>query len=305
MMELANLSKLQSFPASQQNATIVAVFARPKNDFRGNATVVQVKLTTSTGGTFKAAVHHGKKVSTVLLNINEKIGPALKGLQVTEQAVIDNFLNELDGTENKVHSKVPLYQYIAKLVGTSKVVLPVPAFNVINGGSHAGYKLAMQEFMILSLGAKDFREAMQMGSKIYDYLKAEIKERYGLDATAVDDEKGFASNIQDCKKALDLLNTSVFWPVTLVDQIGTITESIEAAKLSRENGWSVMVSDRSGKTEDTFIADLVVGLSTEQIKTGAPCRSKRKAKYNQILLIEEELGNKAVYDGEKFRNPLA
>ncbi|KAI6186823.1 2-phospho-D-glycerate hydro-lyase [Aphelenchoides besseyi] len=275
MMELANLSKLQSFPASQQNATIVAVFARPKNDFRGNATVVQVKLTTSTGKFENLGANAILAVSTTVC----KAGA--------------------------VHSKVPLYQYIAKLVGTSKVVLPVPAFNVINGGSHAGYKLAMQEFMILSLGAKDFREAMQMGSKIYDYLKAEIKERYGLDATAVDDEKGFASNIQDCKKALDLLNTSVFWPVTLVDQIGTITESIEAAKLSRENGWSVMVSDRSGKTEDTFIADLVVGLSTEQIKTGAPCRSKRKAKYNQILLIEEELGNKAVYDGEKFRNPLA
>jgi enolase len=90
-----------------------------------------------------------------------------------------------------------------------------------------------------------------------------------------------------------------------VNQIGSVTESIEAANLSRKNGWGVMVSHRSGETEDTFIADLVVGLSTGQIKTGAPCRSERLAKYNQILRIEEELGADAVYAGEKFRNPLA
>jgi len=90
-----------------------------------------------------------------------------------------------------------------------------------------------------------------------------------------------------------------------VNQIGSVTESINAAKLSNDNGWGVMVSHRSGETEDTFIADLVVGLSTGQIKTGAPCRSERLAKYNQILRIEEELGANAVYAGEKFRNPLA
>ncbi|KAI6179250.1 2-phospho-D-glycerate hydro-lyase [Aphelenchoides besseyi] len=433
--------------------SIVRVFARQIYDSRGNPTV-EVDLTTNTG-VFRAAVpsgastgihealelrdkdkavHHGKGVLTAVSNINEKIGPALvaKGLQVTEQAAIDKFMIELDGTENKanlganailgvsmavckagaVHSKVPLYQYIAKLAGTPKVVLPVPAFNVINGGSHAGNKLAMQEFMILPVGAKDFREAMRMGSEIYHYLKAEIKKRYGLDATAVGDEGGFAPNIQDNKEALDLLNTSISlagytgkvtigmdvaasefykdgkydldfkneksdpskwidgdqlgdlyksfikdYPVVSIEdafdqddwdnwskllastsiqlvgddltvtnpkrirqaiekkscnclllkvnQIGTITESIEAAKLSRENGWGVMVSHRSGETEDTFIADLVVGLSTGQIKTGAPCRSERLAKYNQILRIEEELGNEAVYAGEKFRNPLA
>jgi enolase len=90
-----------------------------------------------------------------------------------------------------------------------------------------------------------------------------------------------------------------------VNQIGSVTESIRAALLSRKNGWGIMVSHRSGETEDTFIADLVVGLATGQIKTGAPCRSERLAKYNQILRIEEELGSNAVYAGKNFRNPHA
>ena len=88
-----------------------------------------------------------------------------------------------------------------------------------------------------------------------------------------------------------------------VNQIGSLTESIEACKLSQDAGWGVMVSHRSGETEDNFIADLVVGLGTGQIKTGAPCRSERLAKYNQLLRIEEELGKNSVYAGEKFRNP--
>uniref|UniRef100_A0AC34R6K1 Phosphopyruvate hydratase n=1 Tax=Panagrolaimus sp. JU765 TaxID=591449 RepID=A0AC34R6K1_9BILA len=379
-------------------------------------------------------VHLGKGVLTAVANINDKIAPALiaKNLDVTEQTAIDKFMLELDGTENKsnlganailgvslavakagaVHKGVPLYKYLAQLAGIDKVVLPVPAFNVINGGSHAGNKLAMQEFMILPVGAKSFREAMQMGSEVYHHLKAEIKKRYGLDATAVGDEGGFAPNIQDNKEGLDLLNTAIAkagytgkisigmdvaasefykdgkydldfknpasdsskwltgdqlaelyqsfikeypvvsiedafdqddwenWvklhkntPIQLVgddltvtnpkriamaveknacnclllkvNQIGSVTESIEAAKLSRKSGWGVMVSHRSGETEDTFIADLVVGLATGQIKTGAPCRSERLAKYNQLLRIEEELGADAVYAGEKFRNPQA
>lgn len=382
------------------------------------------------------AVHHGKGVLKAVANINDKIGPAIvaKNFCPTQQADIDKFMIALDGTENKsnlganailgvslavckagaVHKGMPLYKYIAELAGISKVVLPVPAFNVINGGSHAGNKLAMQEFMILPVGAKSFKEAMRMGSEIYHHLKAEIKKRYGLDATAVGDEGGFAPNIQDNKEGLDLLNTAIalagytgkvsigmdvaasefyhadekkydldfknphsdknLWktgeqmeelyqsfikeyPVVSIEdafdqddwenwqkfhanthiqlvgddltvtnpkrikmaiekkacnclllkvnQIGSVTESIEAAKLSRSNGWGVMVSHRSGETEDTFIADLVVGLATGQIKTGAPCRSERLAKYNQLLRIEEELGSNAVYAGEKFRNPQA
>merc|ERR1712108_131376 len=90
-----------------------------------------------------------------------------------------------------------------------------------------------------------------------------------------------------------------------VNQIGSVTESIEAVRMSKQAGWGVMTSHRSGETEDTFIADLAVGLSTGQIKTGAPCRSERTAKYNQLLRIEEELGDKAYYAGDKFRTPLA
>ncbi|VDN53793.1 unnamed protein product [Dracunculus medinensis] len=426
------------------------IHARQIYDSRGNPTV-EVDLSTEKG-VFRAAVpsgastgvhealelrdldknvHHGKGVLRAVANINAKIGPAIvsKNFCPTQQAEIDKFMLELDGTENKsnlganailgvslavakagaVHKGMPLYRYIAELAGVSQVVLPVPAFNVINGGSHAGNKLAMQEFMLLPVGAKSFSEAMRMGSEIYHCLKAEIKKRYGLDATAVGDEGGFAPNIQDNREGLDLLNTSIalagytgkvsigmdvaasefykydldfknpnsdksLWktgdemaelyqsfireyPVVSIEdafdqddwtnwtklkantniqlvgddltvtnpkrimkaieekacnclllkvnQIGSVTESIEAAKLSRSNGWGVMVSHRSGETEDTFIADLVVGLATGQIKTGAPCRSERLAKYNQLLRIEEELGAAAVYAGEKFRNPQA
>lgn len=88
-----------------------------------------------------------------------------------------------------------------------------------------------------------------------------------------------------------------------VNQIGTLTESIEAAQLSQKQGWGVMVSHRSGETEDSFIADLVVGLGTGEIKSGAPCRSDRLAKYNQIIRIEEELGSNSVYAGKSFRDP--
>jgi len=270
----------------------------------------------------------------------------------------------------------------------------------------------MQEFMLLPIGASTFKEAMRMGSEIYHHLKNEIKKKYGLDATAVGDEGGFAPNILDSNHALDLLVSSIEkagytgkiiigmdvaasefykkeqnkydldfknensdknawltgdqladlyhsmiakYPVKSIEdgfdqddwdnwvkfnanadiqlvgddltvtnpkriqtaiekkacnclllkvnQIGSVTESINACKLSRANGWGVMVSHRSGETEDTFIADLVVGLATGQIKTGAPCRSERLAKYNQILRIEEELGNNAVFAGEKYRNP--
>ena len=293
-----------------------------------------------------------------------------------------------------------------------QVVMPVPAFNVINGGSHAGNKLAMQEFMILPTGASSFKEAMQIGAEVYHTLKGVIKKKYGLDATAVGDEGGFAPNIQDNNEGLNMLieaikkagyegkvelgmdvaaseffqegkynldfksvspdQTKIISPTQLsdlysefikdypmvsiedafdqdawddwsafmtktggkiqlvgddltvtnptriqtaidkkacnclllkVNQIGSVTESITAANLAMDNGWGVMVSHRSGETEDTFIADLVVGLATGQIKTGAPCRSERLAKYNQLLRIEEELGDKAVYAGKNFKNP--
>jgi len=290
----------------------------------------------------------------------------------------------------------------------------VPAFNVINGGSHAGNKLAMQEFMILPTGAASFSEAMRMGSEVYHTLKKIITEKYGQDAANVGDEGGFAPNIQNNTEGLELLRAAIDkagytgvihlgmdvaasefyqngkynldfknepsredqildpaqmvalyqsfidnFPIVSIEdpfdqddwatyatlngavgqniqivgddllvtnptriqtgidkkacnalllkvnQIGTVSESIRACLLARSAGWGVMVSHRSGETEDTFIADLVVGLRTGQIKTGAPCRSERTAKYNQLLRIEEELGDKARYAGKHFRNPSA
>jgi len=291
--------------------------------------------------------------------------------------------------------------------------LPVPAFNVINGGSHAGNKLAMQEFMILPVGAESFTEAMRIGAEVYHNLKSVIQKKYGQDATNVGDEGGFAPNIQNNKEGLELIKEAVAkagytdkikigmdvaasefrtedgkydldfktknndgahkitpdelanlykeftkeFPIVSIEdcfdqddweawtkftadiggeiqivgddltvtnpkrietavekkacnclllkvnQIGSVTEAINACNLAQKNGWGVMVSHRSGETEDSTIADLVVGLRTGQIKTGAPCRSERLAKYNQILRIEEELGKKGTYAGQNFRHP--
>ncbi|KAK9760858.1 phosphopyruvate hydratase [Basidiobolus ranarum] len=377
----------------------------------------------------------GKSVFKAVENVKKVIAPALikENINITDQEAIDEFMIKLDGTKNKAklganailgvslaaayagaaEKGIPLYAHISDLSGAKKpFVLPVPSFNVLNGGSHAGNKLAMQEFMILPTGAKSFTEAMKMGSEVYHALKSVIKSKYGQDATNVGDEGGFAPNIQDNKEGLELLKTAIekagytgkvkigmdvaasefykenkydldfksansdkskwlsgeklaslykefaddygiisiedpfdqddweAWShltaqvgkntqivgddltvtnperiqtaiekkacnglLLKVNQIGTVTESIRASNLARKDGWGVMVSHRSGETEDTFIADLVVGLRVGQIKTGAPCRSERLAKYNQILRIEEELGDKAIYAGENFRHP--
>uniref|UniRef100_A0A8C9ABP9 Beta-enolase n=1 Tax=Prolemur simus TaxID=1328070 RepID=A0A8C9ABP9_PROSS len=369
----------------------------------------------------------GKGVLKAVEHINKTLGPALleKKLSVVDQEKVDKFMIGLDGTENKskfganailgvslavckagaAEKGVPLYRHIADLAGNPDLILPVPAFNVINGGSHAGNKLAMQEFMILPVGANSFKEAMRIGAEVYHHLKGVIKSKYGKDATNVGDEGGFAPNILENNEALELLKTAIqaagypdkvvigmdvaasefyrngkydldfkspddparvparlpcncLTPISLfrpdpfdqddwatwtsflsgvdiqivgddltvtnpkriaqavekkacnclllkVNQIGSVTESIQACKLAQSNGWGVMVSHRSGETEDTFIADLVVGLCTGQIKTGAPCRSERLAKYNQLMRIEEALGDKAIFAGRKFRNPKA
>jgi len=377
--------------------------------------------------------HLGKSVNQAVKNINEVIAPALlkENLSVLDQEKIDRFMLALDGTKNKsklganailgvsiavckagaAAKGVPLYRHIADLAGHKDIIMPVPAFNVINGGSHAGNKLAMQEFMLLPTGATNFREAMKMGSEIYHTLKGVIKAKYGLDACNVGDEGGFAPNIQDNMEGLELLKVAIEkagytgkvqigmdvaasefyengnynldfkskepnpalvvnsdqltqiyqdmiknypvvsiedafdqddWPawskfltqtgiqlvgddltvtnteriktaiekkacnclLLKVNQIGSVTESIESCKLAQSSGWGVMVSHRSGETEDSFIGDLVVGLGTGQIKTGAPCRSERLAKYNQMLRIEEELGASAKFAGVNFRKPL-
>jgi len=381
----------------------------------------------------KADTWHGKGVTKAVNNVNNIIAPELvkNCVDPTEQEKIDEMMLKLDGTENKnslganailgvsmavckagaAHKGVPLYRHIADLAGVKDVVMPVPALNVINGGSHAGNKLAMQEFMVLPTGATCFSEAMRMGSELYHHLKGIIKKKYGLDATAVGDEGGFAPNFQNNGEALELLVEAIKksgyegkiqigmdiaaaeffkngkydldfknpeskeadwissdelgemykgfikdYPVVSIEdpfdqddwegytkltseteiqivgddllvtnpkriqtaidkkacnalllkvnQIGSVTESIRAHQMAKAQGWGTMVSHRSGETEDCFIADLVVGLGTGQIKTGAPCRSERLAKYNQLLRIEEELGSGAKFAGVNFRQPL-
>jgi len=376
----------------------------------------------------------GKGVTKAVANIKDEIAPALLGMDPTQQAAIDKAMIDLDGTAGGFKKRlganailgvsmavcragaaaagVPLYKHINGLAGSPKMLLPVPSFNVINGGSHAGNKLAMQEFMILPVGATTFTEAMKMGAEVYQTLKGVIKKKYGLDATSVGDEGGFAPNIQDNSEGLQLLLEAIekagytgkikigmdvaaseflkngkydldfkneasdpsthlsgdellamykefytkfhicsiedgfdeddwenFTKMTTdmgsdvqivgddllvtnpdriktamekkaanalllkVNQIGSISEAIQANNMCREAGWGVMVSHRSGETEDSFIADLVVGLGTGEIKTGAPCRSERLAKYNQLLRIEEEMGADAVYAADNYRTP--
>ncbi|KAB7499751.1 Enolase [Armadillidium nasatum] len=176
-------------------------------------------------------LYHGKSVFNAVKNVNDVIGPELikSGLKVTEQTQVDEFMIKLDGTENKsklganailgvslavckagaAELGIPLYRHLANLAGYPDVILPVPAFNVINGGSHAGNKLAMQEFMILPTGASSFTEAMRMGSETYHHLKSVIKGRFGLDATAVGDEGGFAPNILNNRDALVLIQEAI------------------------------------------------------------------------------------------------
>ncbi|KAI6697939.1 hypothetical protein NL676_018058 [Syzygium grande] len=343
-------------------------------------------------------------VSQAVECINTIIGPGLVGKDPTEQAAIDNLVQQLNGTVNE-------QKHIANLAGNSRLVLPVPAFNVINGGSHAGNKFAMQEFMILPVGASSFKEAMRMCVEVYHQLKAVIKKKYGQAAAKVHDTGRF---IKENEEGLELLKEAIenadytdknndgsqkipgdalcnvyksfagdyaivsiegpFYQDDLehyarmtdeigehvqivggdplgtnlvrlekaiyekicnalllkVDQIGSVTETIEAVKMSKVAGWGVMASCgslgqqrsiantflpkvacfgecaklRIGETEDAFIADLSVGLATGQIKTGAPRRSERRAIYNRLLQIEKELGAEAVYAGADFRKPV-
>ncbi|GAB1291274.1 Gamma-enolase [Apodemus speciosus] len=383
----------------------------------------------------------GKGVLKAVDHINSRIAPALisSGLSVVEQEKLDNLMLELDGTENKskfganailgvslavckagaAEKDLPLYRHIAQLAGNSDLILPVPAFNVINGGSHAGNKLAMQEFMILPVGAESFRDAMRLGAEVYTHSRGSsrtsmartpltwgmkvalppiswrtakglelgptqpsvtcpanllltigphwtaenfalelVKEaidkagytekmvigmdvaasefyrdgKYDLDFKSPADPSRYITgdqlgalyqdfvrnypvvSIEDPFDQDDWAAWSKFTAnvgiqivgddltvtnpkrieraveekacnclLLKVNQIGSVTEAIQACKLAQENGWGVMVSHRSGETEDTFIADLVVGLCTGQIKTGAPCRSERLAKYNQLM----------------------
>ncbi|CAE7750664.1 ENO, partial [Symbiodinium sp. CCMP2456] len=179
----------------------------------------------------------GKGVLKAVANINDIIAPKLIGMKVTEQATLDKLMVEqLDGSKNEwgwsksklganailavsmaicragaAAMQVPLYQYIAMLAGkpTDRFVMPVPSFNVINGGSHAGNRLACQEFMILPTGASSFKNAMEIGAEVYHTLKSVIKKKYGQDACNVGDEGGFAPNVQDNNEALNVLMEAI------------------------------------------------------------------------------------------------
>jgi len=379
----------------------------------------------------------GKGVTKAVESVNGALATALSGMSVLEQEALDAKMRELDGTPNKgklganailgvsiaaakaaAEGKgVSLYRHLAALAGNDgPMVLPVPCFNVVNGGSHAGNKLAFQEYFIIPVGADTFKEAMRIGTECYHTLKGIIKKKFGGDATLIGDEGGFAPPCdarggvelvmeaiekagykdkcsigmdvaasefkvegQDCydlgtwypegqkdDPALKMTGAQLadfyvglckdFPIITIedpfdqddwaawtaftekigaetqvvgddltvtnvtrvkkaiedkacnalllkVNQIGSLTESIDAVKLCKKSGWGVMCSHRSGETEDTTIADLAVGLCTGQIKTGAPCRSERNAKYNQLMRIEEELGSAAVYAGKTWRKP--
>jgi len=435
-------------PSSLDMSAISKVKAREILDSRGNPTV-EVEITTD-DGLFRASVpsgastgayeacelrdggdrYLGKGVLKAVENVDKILGPAVIGMDPTDQNAVDKVMLDIDGTPNKNNmganailgislavSKagaaakgVPLYAHYADLAGNKeeKYTMPVPCFNVINGGSHAGNKLAFQEYFVIPTGATDFKEAMQIGCEVYHTLGKIIKSKFGGDATLIGDEGGFAppcDNREGCELIMEAVKKAGYdgkcsigldvaasefkvkdedaydldfkydgnvisgdalgelyqslaadYPIVTVEdpfdeddwtnwgkftekngeafqvvgddltvtniekikravdekactclllkvnQIGSITESIAAVTMAKKAGWGVMTSHRSGETEDTYIADLAVGLCTGQIKTGAPCRSERLAKYNQLLRIEEELGaENTIYPGSDFR----
>ena len=416
-------------------AAIEAVTAREILDSRGNPTV-EVDVLLEDGTVSRAAVpsgastgafeayelrdgnkkrYMGKGVQKAVAAVIDVLGPAIEGFDASEQRAIDDALRAADGTENKQKlganailgvslavakaaaesSDLPLFQYVG---GAMAHVLPVPMMNVINGGAHADTAVDIQEFMILPIGAKSFREALQMGTETYHALKAELKKA-GMQ-TGLGDEGGFAPELSSNRAALDFLMSAIaqagFTPgsdialgldvaatemfdggsysfegakrdsafmadyyadlvasyplVTIedpldendwdgwvaltqqigekvqlvgddlfvtnptrlatgiergaansllvkVNQIGTLSETMDAVALAHTSGYTAVLSHRSGETEDTTIADLAVATNCGQIKTGAPARSERVAKYNQLLRIEEELDSAARYAG--------
>ena len=416
-------------------AAIEAVTAREILDSRGNPTV-EVDVLLEDGTVSRAAVpsgastgafeayelrdgnkkrYMGKGVQKAVAAVIDVLGPAIEGFDASEQRAIDDALRAADGTENKQKlganailgvslavakaaaesADLPLFQYVG---GAMAHVLPVPMMNVINGGAHADTAVDIQEFMILPIGAKSFREALQMGTETYHALKAELKKA-GMQ-TGLGDEGGFAPELSSNRAALDFLMSAIaqagFTPgsdialgldvaatemfdggsysfegakrdsafmadyyadlvasyplVTIedpldendwdgwvaltgqigekvqlvgddlfvtnptrlatgiergaansllvkVNQIGTLSETMDAVALAHTSGYTAVLSHRSGETEDTTIADLAVATNCGQIKTGAPARSERVAKYNQLLRIEEELDSAARYAG--------
>lgn len=419
-------------------SSIIEVFGREVLDSRGNPTV-EVEVITELGvmgrgivpsgastGAFEAVElrdgdsrYNGKGVQKAVDNVNDIIGPELEGWEVSDQVGIDNFLIELDGTKNKsklganailgvsiaiadAASKelgLELFEYLG---GVNSKTLPVPMMNILNGGEHADNNVDIQEFMIMPVGAENFRQALRWGTEIFHSLKSVLGEK-GL-ATSVGDEGGFAPNLssneealetiaeaikkagyklgEDIVLALDVAASEMYedgkynlkgegkvltsdemiefyedlvskYPIISIEdglyeddwdgwkkmtdkladrvqlvgddlfvtnterlekgiesktansiliklnQIGTITETLDAIELAKRHGYTAVISHRSGETEDTTIADLAVATNAGQIKTGAPSRTDRVAKYNRLLRIEDYLGLEARYDGRK------
>jgi len=415
-------------------AKIIRIHAREIIDSRGNPTVecevvtkdacasASVPSGASTGSSEAWELRDvgkkrflGKGVLEAVKHVNSIIAKNIVGMDAADQEAIDFVLKKLDPTAQKVklgantllavsiacakaaNTHAP-YAHIAKLGDTKKYVMPVPAFNIINGGKHAGQGPDFQEYLLFPTGAKSFAEALQIGVEVYQTLKQQLQKKFGKKATNVGDEGGFVPPVSCIEEPLDLIIDAVnqcgYWkkvklgldcaastfyqtggyviegrkltahqlldryedllgsyPLVSIEdpfaeedfehfalltkkakhfqvvgdditvtnperikiaieqqacnclllkpnQIGTLTEALFAARLAKNAGWNVMVSHRSGDTEDTFIADLAVGLSNGQIKSGAPCRGERVAKYNQLLRIEERLGKKATYTGK-------
>ena len=424
---------------------ITDVVARQILDSRGNPTV-EVEVVVEHEYTARASVpsgastgsfeaielrdgdkkqYLGKSVENAVKNVNTYIKNVVVGMNALNQVEIDKAMIELDGTPNKAnlganailgvslavakaaagYLGLPLYNYVG---GCNATTLPVPMMNILNGGKHADNSVNVQEFMVMPIGAENFKKALQMCAEVFHNLKSVLKEK-GY-ATSVGDEGGFAPNLKNDEEALiniveaikkagyvpgkdfgiaiDAAATEMydeakkighdgkylFWKtgqeftvdemidywdkmskkypiISLEDglaeedwdgwkkmterlgskiqlvgddlfatnterlkkgiklgvtnsiliklnQIGTLTETLEAIQMANRAGFTAVVSHRSGETEDTTIADLSVALNAGQIKTGAPSRTDRVAKYNQLLRIEEELDTSAKYLGK-------
>ncbi len=415
------------------------VYAREVIDSRGNPTV-EVEVYTESGGFGRAIVPSGastgeheavelrdgeknrflgKGVLKAVSNVNDIIGPEIVGMNVFDQVGIDKYMCELDGTPNKGKlganailgvslacaraaadlCGLSLYNYLG---GFNAKELPSPMMNILNGGAHADWCIDIQEFMIMPVGAKTFKEAVRMGSEVFHNLKTVLKAK-GCN-TAVGDEGGYAPKLSsneeaikvileaitkagykpgdDVRIAMDVASSEFYNPETKmyelksegknltssemvdfledlvnkypiisiedgldendwegwkvlterlgkkvqlvgddlfvtnterlskgiemgvanailikVNQIGTLTETFEAIQMAQKASYTAVVSHRSGETEDTTIADIAVALNAGQIKTGSMSRTDRVAKYNQLLRIEDELGETAVYNG--------
>ena len=420
--------------------TIVDVLAREILDSRGNPTV-EAEVILEDGSIGRAAVpsgastgeheavelrdgdkkrYLGKGVLKAVENVNDKIGPDIVGMDALDQILIDRTMIELDGTGNKGNLGanailgvslaaakaaaaslcIPLYRHIG---GVNANTLPVPMMNIINGGAHADNSLDLQEFMIMPIGAEDFRNAIRMGVEVFHHLKSILKKK-GLN-TAVGDEGGFAPMLKTNEEAIELIMEAITaarykagkdillaldpaasefydsskkvynlkgegktlssekmidyyerlvkaYPIISIEdglsendwkgwkglterlgknvqlvgddifvtnkkilakgieagignailikvnQIGTLTETLEAIEMAKKAGYTAIISHRSGETEDAIIADIAVAANAGQIKTGSASRTDRIAKYNQLLRIEEQLGETAQFLGK-------